>query len=189
MPTGGPAVQARRGWVVPWDGAEFGAEQDEGLETRELTSSLELTGRTVWPPQGLSDAGGGRAAWEALWLVQGTSWVCGCPLRCHVGTCLHHSPPKQGLSQRHPAGRKSPQVPVVWGERTQSERQVLHQQQQGQPRGSQGGGLPWLPVVRPHLPFPSRQRVRSGSSAPAKRGLEHRWPVGELFTMRPLARG
>lgn len=140
MPTGGPAVQARRGWVVPWDGAEFGAEQDEGLETRELTSSLELTGRTVWPPQGLSDAGGGRAAWEALWLVQGTSWVCGCPLRCHVGTCLHHSPPKQGLSQRHPAGRKSPQVPVVWGERTQSERQVLHQQQQGQPRGSQGGG-------------------------------------------------
>lgn len=52
MPTRGPSLQARRGSAVPWDGAEFGAEQDEGLGRMELTKSLALTGRAVWPAAG-----------------------------------------------------------------------------------------------------------------------------------------
>lgn len=141
MPTHGPSLRAHRGSVVLRDGAEFGAEQDAGLERMEPTRSLELTGRTVWPLQGLKDV------WETLVLVERTSWVCGCLLRC-----LYHYLSQAKPRQKHPSSRQVPWVRVHLG----GEDPI---QAASPPPAAAGAakGMAWPLVVRSHLTFPSRE--------------------------------
>lgn len=75
--------------------------------------------------------------------------------------------PKQGQARSTQQAGSAPGSPCLWEERTQPERQVLHQQQQQeQQRGRRG--TPWPPVVRSHLTFPSREKGKVRLLGPHK---------------------
>lgn len=144
MPTHGHSLRAHRGSVVLRDGAEFGAEQDEGLERMGPTRSLELTGRTVWPLQGLKDV------WETLVLVQRTSWVCGCLLRCRVRHLPLSLPFPSKATPEAPIKQASPLGPCAFGRRGSN---PSGKSPTSSGRSSKGDGLASSGQIPPYISF------------------------------------